>query len=812
MGAPLQMLAPFWASNVVLLCALLLVPERRWWAFVLAMFPAHLAAGRGLAMPWSQLLLTFACNGAVALLNAAVLRRVLSGAPWLGDLGTTSRYLLITAGLSLGLVAFAGGVVPFLGDGDPSQSWSFWWRWSLANALGSLILIPVVLLAAFAEERDRAKKNSATVFLDMSADAAPGRSLARGAEQPQLALEAAGIGTWEWNHATNDLRWSPEAYRLFGVDLEVQGAALYAAWLRLLHPDDRDRVGAVILASLEAHRRFAVQFRIRRHGERRWMLARWKVIDSSSARPEQLIGVIFDITENKQVEESLRVGEARFRAIADSAPVLIWASGLDKGCTYFNKPWLDFTGRTMDQECGDGWAEGVHPDDFARCLEIYVSHFDRRAPFRMEYRLRRADGEYRWIDDSGVPRFTPDGTFAGYIGGAVDVAERRRAEESLSRSEARFRAMAETVPEILFTMSPAGDCEYLSSRFNDYTGLTPAARLDWAEALLPDEREGILSARRRAMRAGESFAQECRLRAADGSSRWHVVRWNPIHDANGRTQQWFGAITDVDELKRAAEELRELTVRLLATQDEERRRIARELHDSTAQNLLGAEINIERALRLSPNISVTAASALEESRQLIEQSQREIRTVAYLLHPPMLDEIGLPSTLGWYVDGFAKRAGIAVGLEVSPELTERRLPTEIETALFRVVQEALTNVHRHSGSSIADIRLAYEPAPSAAGESLIMLEIADEGRGIAREPNGHAVTGRKTERGIVSAIGVGLPGMRERVRQLGGRLDIRSSAQGTTVRVTVPLDEDVKAPAEHYRPPDGQGDIRLQPI
>ena len=163
-----------------------------------------------------------------------------------------------------------------------------------------------------------------------------------------------------------------------------------------------------------------------------------------SGAANQLSGIFVDITKQKAAEteaelktNGLRESEARFRTMADNAPVLIWMSGEDNLCNFFNKGWLAFTGRTLEQELGNGWLEGVHPDDLDRCLSTYVESFDQQHEFAMEYRLRRHDGEYRWVFDKGVPRFTQDGTFLGYIGCADDVTDRRRAEEvaALQRQE-----------------------------------------------------------------------------------------------------------------------------------------------------------------------------------------------------------------------------------------------------------------------------------------------------------------------------------------------------------------------------------------
>ena len=171
---------------------------------------------------------------------------------------------------------------------------------------------------------------------------------------------------------------------------------------------------------------------LRKDNEREW-LCNYSGEPVRDERGEQVLAlmVTHDITERKAAEEALRQSEARFRNMADTAPVMIWLANPDKLCTYFNKQWLDFTGRSMDEEFGHGWAEGIHPDDYALCFNTYISAFDKGEPFKMEYRLRRADGAFRWVFDTGTPRFSSTGGFLGYIGSCVDINDRKESEEAL---------------------------------------------------------------------------------------------------------------------------------------------------------------------------------------------------------------------------------------------------------------------------------------------------------------------------------------------------------------------------------------------
>ena len=155
-----------------------------------------------------------------------------------------------------------------------------------------------------------------------------------------------------------------------------------------------------------------------------------------------IVALLVQGRRRRRAEVALRESEERFRLMADTAPVLIWRAGTDKLCDFFNRPWLEFTGRTFEGELGDAWVAGVHPEDLDRCLSIYTSSFDARRPFRVEYRLRRADGEYRWLLGSGVPRYGPDGSFAGYIGSCLDITDRRQAEDNLAESERQLQRLA----------------------------------------------------------------------------------------------------------------------------------------------------------------------------------------------------------------------------------------------------------------------------------------------------------------------------------------------------------------------------------
>ena len=297
-----------------------------------------------------------------------------------------------------------------------------------------------------------------------------------------------------------------------------------------------------------------------------------------------------------------------------------------------------------------------------------------------------------------------------------------------------------------------------------------------------------------AAREGRVEEEGWRIRK-DGSKFWANVIIAAVKDDAGNVIG-FGKVTrDITErmsAQRALEEsqrklqdseksLRQLSFHLLRTQDEERRRIGRDLHDSLGQNLAVLKMKLDSLLAKSHENHSNDAKDLRQCAQLTEDAVKEVRTISYLLYPPMLEEMGLKSAIPWYLEGFMKRSGIVTDFEISPDF--KRLPSDIELALFRVLQESLTNVHRHSGSPTADVRLFVN-------EGAVVLKIIDQGHGV------NAQDSEKSGQDWIGALGVGLRGMSERMRQVGGSLEVSSTADGTIVTATVPIPEAIETEAK----------------
>jgi PAS domain S-box-containing protein len=354
-----------------------------------------------------------------------------------------------------------------------------------------------------------------------------------------------------------------------------------------------------------------------------------------------VFALLWERARRREVERSLRESEERFRLVADTAPALIWMSGTDKKCTFFNEGWLNFTGRSIDLELGDGWAEGVHAEDLPRCLDTYTGAFDRREQFRMEYRLRRHDGEYRWILDIGVPRLDDEGSFVGYIGSCVDLTDRKVAE----------------------------------------TALASVSR------------------------------------------------------------------------------------RMIEAQEQERTRIARELHDDVGQRLALFSINLAQLYR-GHTSEAEIRSRAEGLRNQISDIATDIQGLSHRLHSSKLEYLGLATAMRGFCEEFGEQQKVEIDFEAHD--LPSALSPDISLCLFRVLQEALHNSAKYSGARHFKVRSWGTP-------NEVHLTVSDSGSGFDVDL---AKAGR----------GLGLISMDERLKILKGTLSIQSQLnRGTTVHAVVPL-------------------------
>ena len=349
-------------------------------------------------------------------------------------------------------------------------------------------------------------------------------------------------------------------------------------------------------------------------------------------------------------------------------------------------------------------------------------------------------------------------------------------ESALRESEERFRSTFELAAVGIAHVAPDGSWLRLNRKFCSILGYSESElrRLKYQDVTYPEDvAADVAQAERILAGLSDEYSMEKRYIRKDGSVVWVNLTVSAFRNTDGKVKYFISIAEDLTGHKQAEEALkeREFSARLLQSQDEERRRIARELHDGVGQLLAAMSMNLAKLVSMTERLSPEARKSLDENFGLVEQASREIRTMSHLLHPPLLEEVGLESALRWYVDGFAERSKISVQMRIE-EGFSNGLSRELALSLFRIVQESLTNIHRHSQSSTAVVEIRRSPGA-------IALEIRDEGRGIPLEVQSKISSGE--------SFGVGLRGIRERARQFGGRLEVRSNQGGTRIVAVLPI-------------------------
>ena len=500
-------------------------------------------------------------------------------------------------------------------------------------------------------------------------------------------------------------------------------------------------------------------------------------IDPIRDKDDAIVGVVnffYDLTERRQAQRT----SGLLAAIVDCSDDAIVSKSLDGTITSWNRSAERLFGYAAGEAVGQHIALIVPPD--RRREEVTILERLRRGE-RVDHfetvRVRK-DGTRLDVSLTISPLRDAAGCVIGASKVARDITEGKRAERALAE-QARLLDLS---GDAIFVRDAADRVAYWNKGAWGLYGYTKEEALgrvthELLRTKFPEPLESI----KKQLHRDDRWTGELVHIKKDGTEIVVVSRWVLDRDTLGNPNSILETNTDITQHKQAERAIKEseFSARLLQLQDQERRRMARELHDGVGQLLAAISINASKVVREKQNLSPDAARCIEENCKLIENVAADIRTVSYLLHPPLLDEMGLQSALKWYIDGFAERSKIAANVELAVDLG--RLPQEYELCLFRIAQECLTNIHRHSGSSTALVRLWRTPAE-------IKLEVKDEGRGINQEIQSKIASS--------ASVGVGLRGMQERVKQIGGTLTIHSNGNGTSVLVTLPLAEEGEMKAE----------------
>ena len=528
-----------------------------------------------------------------------------------------------------------------------------------------------------------------------------------------------------------------------------------------------------------------------------WQQYRWWIIAGVSICVVQAVliaGLVANLIRRRRAEGSLVESERRFRVMADATPVLMWMSGVDKLCTLFNKPWLEFTGRSMEQELGNGWADGVHADDLQKCFKTYTEAFDARQPFVMQYRLRRHDGEYRWVADQGVARYNAQGEFAGYIGSCVDVTELVNKDEALRESEERMRLAAEAVNLGIWEWDLGKDEIWATNARRALLGWPASGKItleDFISTVHPDDRNRIRQAIDDAIHKGQDYDSEYRLVLPDGIVRWMAARGSVHFDAHGNPARLLGINIDITARKQAELEAKQRRDELshlsrVALVGELSASIAHELNQPLAGILTNAgagefvidrgDVDLKEIRELLADISADARRAsdvVRDIRGMIKKEQLTRRRIN--------------------LNDVVTNAVQIIGSDALLHACE--LKTSLEAALPIVavdpiqIQQVLINLILNAFDAMRDTPVSkrrVEIMTRENGDGAIRISVRDYGVGISEEMRSRIFEQFFTTK--PEGLGMGLAIVRSIVEEHAGTIEAENAeGEGARFHFTLPI-------------------------
>ena len=630
-------------------------------------------------------------------------------------------------------------------------------------------------------------------------------------EQLNVALEASDTGTFRWDPQTGEfLALDDNFKRLFGF---AEGDFLRHAEdvINRIHPDD---VPAVT-AAMEACRQgadFDMEFRvILPDGKTRWLYDRARPLRDEDGKRIYLVGACTDVTRRKLFELEALAANAKFRAVFDQTTVFSGVLSTEGVVLDANRLCLEACGYRAEDVLGrpfwkTPWWRASQ--EVQSKIQLACKQAAQGAHYQEEFPYQWADGSEHLVQFDLHPVRDHQGRIIFLHPNGVDITEIKRTQEN-------YKTLADNMSQFAWMTDSTGWTLWYNQRWFDYTGTTleQVQGWGWQKVLHPDHVETVVEKFKHSLETGKVWEDTFPLRGKDGEYRWFLSRAVPIRDAAGKITRWFGTNTDITELRNAqealrrskefteeqvrartrelelrnaeilqqSEQLRELSQRLLQIQEDERRHVARELHDSAGQTLTALGMSLGHVAQLAEKNAPELVADLKQTDQFVRQLSQEIRTMSYLLHPPLLDESGLPVALRWYAQGLAERSGLTIDVNIPDDLG--RFPRQMELMMFRLVQECLTNIHRHSGSKTAEITVWRE-------DEEVFLEVQDQGKGIPAD----RLASIQSQGG-----GVGIRGMRERIRRFMGRMDIGSNDSGTRITFRFPVRNLTPGPHEEGR-------------